>query len=111
MTEETKILTDDLIDFCNALEASVIKLRSQIQRLYSPGSSPGLQREWSWNPERIIWELSEGWKGTYQKTEELTNPEFQAMLTDLAAHQNKLSRDGYFYWTFQNGTTVGRKKT
>jgi len=23
----------------------------------------------------------------------------------------KLSRDGFFYWTFQNGWTVGRKKT
>jgi hypothetical protein len=31
------------------------------------------------------------------------------MLKDLAEHKGKLTRDGLFYWTFQNGTTVGRK--
>jgi hypothetical protein len=111
LTEETKILTDDLIDLCNALEASVIKLRNQIQKLYPSGLNPVItQREWSWNPERITWETKEGWKGTYLKTEELNNPDFQEMQKDLAAHQGSLMRDGWFYWLFQNGTAVGRKK-
>jgi len=36
--------------------------------------------------------------------------EFKAMLKDLAAHGDKMNREGYFYWLFKNGATVGRKK-
>jgi hypothetical protein len=32
------------------------------------------------------------------------------MLKDLQAHNGKLTKEGWFYWVFQNGTTVGRKK-
>jgi len=35
---------------------------------------------------------------------------FKAMLRDLANHNGKLMRDGYFYWVYKNGATVGRKK-
>ena len=37
----------------------------------------------SWDPEKIKW---------------------------TQAHKGRLTRDGMFYWVFQNGTTVGRKK-
>lgn len=32
------------------------------------------------------------------------------MLKDLATHGGRLSKDGYFYWTFKKGSTVGRKR-
>jgi hypothetical protein len=40
---------------------------------------------------------------------EATN-DYHNMLTDLKAHNGKLTRDGLFYWLFQDGATVGRKK-
>jgi len=32
------------------------------------------------------------------------------MLKDLASHQGKFQREGYFYWAFQKASVVGRKK-
>ncbi|MGC8896172.1 MAG: hypothetical protein ACP5LB_05335 [Candidatus Bathyarchaeia archaeon] len=64
----------------------------------------------SWNPERIIWEKTQGDKGPYERSSDINNPEFKVMLKDLAAHNGKLTKDEYFYWTFKDGATVGRKK-
>ncbi|MEM3628639.1 MAG: hypothetical protein QXQ94_11355 [Candidatus Bathyarchaeia archaeon] len=64
----------------------------------------------SWNSEKIIWEKAHGDKGPYERSSDINNPEFRAMLKDLAAHNGKLTKDDYFYWTFKNRTTVGRKK-
>jgi hypothetical protein len=91
-----------LIDFANALEAACVSLRMGL------GEQP--QREThTWNPEKIAWVKTEGTHGTYEKTEDYNNLDYKAMLKDLAAHNGKLQRNGLFYWTFQNGTTVGRK--
>jgi len=32
------------------------------------------------------------------------------MLKDLKEHGGRLTREGYFYWVFQDQATVGRKK-
>jgi hypothetical protein len=39
----------------------------------------------------------------------VNNPEFKALLKELARHGGRLTRNGWFYWTFKNGATVGRK--
>jgi hypothetical protein len=70
----------------------------------------GEPKEPTWNPGKIKWSQEQGAKGPFEKSEDVTSLDFKEMLKDLAAHQGKLSRDGYFYWTFQNGSTVGRKK-
>ena len=36
--------------------------------------------------------------------------DYWAMLEDLKTHDGKLTREGFFYWLFRNGSTVGRKK-
>lgn len=68
------------------------------------------QRQWTWDPARIRWERDEGFKGPYEKTEDYTSADYKALLADLQAHKGKLTRDGVFYWTFENGATVGRKQ-
>lgn len=40
MNEDLNILTEDLIDFCNALESAVVKLRMQIEKLTGPIQEP-----------------------------------------------------------------------
>jgi hypothetical protein len=104
--EDLKILAEDLTDFLNGLEASCVKLRKQIEKLLGSEVKP----KWDWNPDVIKWEKAEGWKGDYEKSEDVNNPEFKAMLKDLAEHDGKLTREGLFYWVFKNGSTVGRKK-
>jgi len=62
-----------------------------------------------WDPCKIRWEEAQGSSGLYERSEDVNNPEFKSMLKDLAAHGGRLSREGFFYWVFKNGTTVGRK--
>jgi hypothetical protein len=100
--EDLKIFIEDFCDFLNGLEASIVKLRSQIDKLC--GS------KWKWNPDKIKWEKAEGWKGDYERSEDVNSLDFKELLKDLAQHKGRLTRDGWFYWTFKNGSTVGRKK-
>ncbi|MFC1487074.1 hypothetical protein ACFLRN_05230 [Thermoproteota archaeon] len=63
-----------------------------------------------WDPTKISWIQIEGPRGLYEKVHAQDNEDFKAMLQDLKTHSDKLTRDGYFYWLFQDQTTVGRKK-
>ena len=100
--DDLKIFIEDFCDFLNGLEASIVKLRAQIDKLC--GS------KWKWNPDKIKWEKAEGWKGDYERSEDVNSLDFKELLKDLAQHKGRLTRDGWFYWTFKNGSTVGRKK-
>jgi len=63
-----------------------------------------------WDPSKIKWESAEGSAGPYERSEDVNSLDFKAMVKDLAEHKGKLSRDNLFYWLFQDGATVGRKK-
>ena len=63
-----------------------------------------------WEPDKIRWEQATGASGAYERSDNVNNPEFKVMLKDLAAHNGKTTREGWFYWIFGNGSTVGRKK-
>lgn len=102
--EDLTILAEEIIDFCNGLEALVVKLRTQIKKML------GTAEKWNWNSDKIKWEKAEGFKGNYEKSEDVNSLDFKELLKDLAQHKGKLTRDGWFYWTFKNGSTVGRKK-
>jgi len=91
-----------IIDFCNALEAAAVKLKHDV------GASPE-QVKWTWNPDKIQWTQQQGTKGPYEKSEDVNNPEFKAMLKDLQEHKGKLQRSGFFFWVFESGSVVGRK--
>jgi hypothetical protein len=102
--EDLKILAEEIVDFCNGLEALAVKLRTQIEKLFGEA-----KRKWDWNPDAIRWEKAQGAKGEFEHSEDVNNPAFKALLKDLAEHNGKLTREGWFYWTFKNGSTVGRK--
>jgi hypothetical protein len=68
------------------------------------------KHKFSWTPDKIKWEKAQGSKGEFERSLDINNPEFKAMLRDLAEHKGRLMRDGWFYWIFKNGSTVGRKK-
>jgi hypothetical protein len=90
-----------IADYANAIESAIVGLRENLKEL----------AEFSeWDPDKITWTQAEGPSGPYERSEDLNNLEFKAMLKDLAAHDGKMRLGPYFYWTFQNGHTVGRKK-
>ncbi len=64
----------------------------------------------TWNPENITWEPAQGAKGPYERSDDVDNRNFRALVRELERFQGKLTRDGFFYWTFKNGTTIGRKQ-
>ena len=107
MNEERYIeLVESVIDFCNGLEALAVNLRRQVQGFAKGGGPP----RWNWNPDKIQWYAAEGFKGKYERSEDLNNLQFKVMLKNLAEHEGTLTREGLFYWVFKNGAVVGRKK-
>lgn len=101
--EIAKVSVESLIDGWLTAQPSRQSPRKPLQTI---PDIPGRQ----WDPNQLEWLDKEGAKGPYETCEDYNNPNHRAMLTDLAAHNGKMQRDGFFYWTFQNGTTVGRKK-
>jgi hypothetical protein len=99
MTEKEDVASVALSEFLNAVEAGIASARQLIK-----------EAKTGWDPEQIKWEEAQGTAGPYQRSEDVNNPEFKAMLKDLQAHDGKLTKEGWFFWVFQNGTTVGRKK-
>ena len=108
--EDLVIFLEDFLDMLNGMEASIVKMKRQISKLVGEPKANTSEEKFSWNPEAIKWEKAQGSKGMFEKSEDLNNPEFKAMLKDLAQHNGKLTRDSYFYWVYKNGSVVGRKK-
>jgi len=131
--EDFEIFLEDFCEFLNGLEESITKMKQQIAKLVGvelekakkvaenqdvrtelqdvkADVKAGIKTVSSWNPDKISWLKVQGAKGLFERSEDRDNPEFKLLLKDLANHNGKLTRDGYFYWTFKNGATVGRKR-
>jgi len=102
MSEEKTL--DILEDFANTLEAAAVNMKRQIAEL------TGAKEKSSWDASKIKWQNTEGSSGPYERSEDVNSLDFNAMLKDIQRYKGKLNRDGYFYWAFENGVTVGRKK-
>ena len=98
---EDDVATAALLEFLNGAEAGIVQAKRLIAQ------AKGVE---DWNPSKIRWEKAEGSSGPYERSEDVNNPEFKSMLQDLTGHGGKMTRNGYFFWVFKNGHTVGRKK-
>jgi len=107
MSNDNETALEALCDLLDCLDAGITQARQTIKK--AKGLTP-IAQEGTWNPDTIKWETREGAKGPFERSEDVNNLQFKAMLADLAAHNGKLNHNGYFYWTFQNGSTVGRKR-
>jgi hypothetical protein len=94
---------DAIFELINAVEAGIASFKKRLA-VEKGVTAP------SWDPDKIKWEQAEGRNGPYERSEDVNNPEFKALLKDLARHGGRLTRNGWFYWTFKNGSAVGRKK-
>jgi len=108
--EAVKALITKLIE---SREQEIVQLKEFLEALNETPEEIIEAKEW--DPNKIKWVEAEGFSGPYQRYPakgakvELT-ADYKAMLADLKAHDGKLTRDGYFYWLFNDGATVGRKK-
>jgi len=67
------------------------------------------------DPSKIKWVQAEGFSGKYQrypaKGEKVElSQDYKALLKWLKEHNGKATYDGFFYWLFSDGATVGRKR-
>lgn len=104
MTEEDQT-SAALLEFLNACEAGIVAAKRLIaeNKYITEGAK--------WNPTNIRWVLAEGNRGPYERSQDSASPDFKSLLEDLSQHGGRLAKDGYFFWIFQDGTTVGRKKS
>ena len=98
-------VTEAILDFANALEAACVQLKRYMGEVH--GIEPP-----SWDPTKIKWVQAEGTKGPYerypaqgQKAE--STEDYRNLLA--AVKQHSMVRNGYFYWVFTDGATLGRK--
>jgi hypothetical protein len=72
-------------------------------------------QEPKWDPSKINFVKTEGARGPYwrypsagEKAE--STEDYRNMIQELLEHNEKLTRDDFFYWLFSDGATVGRKE-
>jgi hypothetical protein len=73
-------------------------------------TAPSQSQKKSYDTEKIKWEQVKGSSGPYLRSEDVNSLDFKGLLQDLQAHKGKFRKNGFFYWVFRNGSTVGRKK-
>jgi hypothetical protein len=57
------------------------------------------------------WRRAEGLKGPFELSDDTGNPDHKALLKFLVELAGgAVSSEGFFYWVFPNGSTVGRKQ-
>ena len=100
---DLEIFLEDFMDMLNGLEASIVKMKQQIVKLAGAEEKP------KYDIEKIKWEKAQGAKGEFERSEDVNNPDFKALLKDVQAHGGKMTVAGYFVWAFKNGATLGRK--
>jgi hypothetical protein len=109
-SEDLKILAEDLLDFLNGLEASIVKLRMQIEKLYGEAKVKG-STKLPFDASKIAWQKRTGTKGEFELSEDYDNPEHKALLKFLNEHAGGcINSEGWFYWVYKNGSTIGRKR-
>jgi hypothetical protein len=94
---------DVLTDFFNAVEAGITQARQRLKEAKVEGKP-------KWDPSQIKWVEADGTHGKYERSEDVNSLDFKELMKDLEAHDNKLSRDGFFYWKFERSAIIGRKK-
>ncbi|MGB9914440.1 MAG: hypothetical protein ACPLIG_00015 [Candidatus Bathyarchaeales archaeon] len=104
--EDFEVFLEDFCDFLNGLESAVVKMKMQLAKL----AVSAAENKFQWNPQLIRWEKAQGAKGEFERSSDVENSDFKELLKDLKAHNGKLTRNGYFYWLFSDGYTVGRKQ-
>jgi hypothetical protein len=102
---EAEISDESQLELAKGSLESLLTLWLGGETLSEPEKTP---EPW-WSPAKIKWEAADGPNGPYERSEDVNSKDFKLMLKDLQAHNGKLTREGFFYWVFTNGSTVGRK--
>jgi len=101
----SELAEEMLLDFVNAVEAGIMEVKQRYKERKNLAENGD-----GWDPSKIKWRLAQGTAGPYERSEDTDSPDFKQLIKDLAENGNKLAKNGYFYWLFNDGSAVGRKK-
>ena len=107
-----------LLEYAGNIEESAKRFREALaglvqECLIQDAGKAVNERVWGWNPDAVRWVEAAGPSGEYQLASAENNQDnrdFHEMLRDLEEHDGRLSREGWFYWRFQQKHAAGRKK-
>jgi hypothetical protein len=60
---------------------------------------------------KILWQNKNGERGAFELASEQDSTDYKQLIVHLQKNQGKLTKDGLFYWLFDDKKTVGRKKS
>jgi hypothetical protein len=99
---------EDFLDCLNGQEAMLVKLRMQIEKLTGSKASPKGSVK-SFDVSKIQWQKKTGEKGEFELSEDFNSLDHKALLMSLAKAGGCINIEGWFYWVFKNGSSIGRK--
>jgi len=94
----------DFLSFAEQFGEAAGRFKQQIARLAGV-----VEEQPKYDISEIRWEAAQGSSGVYERSEDVNNPNFKALLKDVQAHGGKMTVGDYFVWIFKNGHVLGRK--
>jgi len=93
----------DFLSYVEQFGNVASRLKQQIAKF------AGVEEQPKYDIDEIRWEAAQGSSGTYERSEDISNPHFKALLKDVQARGGKMTVGDYFVWAFKNGHVLGRK--
>jgi len=107
VSEDFKIFLEDLKDYLNGQEASLVKLKMQIEKILGDARP---SKKLPFDVSKIQWQDRQGQKGKFQLSEDYDSLDHKALLKYLNERGGCCqTSEGWFYWVYPNGSTIARK--
>jgi hypothetical protein len=106
MSEDFKLFLDDMLTYLECQEAGIVQLRMQIKKVLGEVKPSAKLPS---KVDAIKWEGAESPKGKFEVSHDYSNPEHKSLLAFLNTAGGVMSSEGYFYWIYPDGSTIGRK--
>jgi hypothetical protein len=112
--EDLLILAEDIVDYCNAVEAACVKLKMQIGRNFGPESKKKTKGNAAapdapLDVSKLFWEKKQGEKGEYEQTSEKANQNsdlWKTLKVKVKEHKGFWQNGGYKFWFHQQDENV-----
>jgi len=124
MTEKFEVLLKAICDFAVQLEDAGRRLRQAVaevvgveapSKVAAASSKEAPQKPW--DPDRIRWAEAVSAAGRpYQRYPPESGKiestaDYHGLLSELKRRGGKMEFNGYFYWLFKDGATIGRRRS
>jgi hypothetical protein len=108
---EKKLSADQRLDLLEAKVQIILEGKNSVLTEVAKLDTMAKEHEDIIDLDKIAWTEKVGPKGPFQQTEDVNNIEYKKLAKFLADHEGKARFQGFFLWKFENGVTIGRKKT